>query len=568
MVRLIIAWLFSILLFRLIQGANFFKVDLAFQISIPCFALSVAGIFLFLMVLARCSFHKWVDAYGPLLGVTLYGFFTVSNGTDLPYILAICLFICIAVIYALGKTQSQIPFPGKQSVLILYLVGAIIFIAYVSLITSLKYLTYRSGTFDMGIWAQMFYSMKKTFLQTTTCERNMLLSHFAVHFTPIYYLYLPFYALFSSPITLQILQAVTIGSGFIPLYLLCRQFHLSNKATAMFGILFLLYPSLSCGCYFDLHENCFLVPLLLWLFYSIEKNSLKGILIVTLLLFCVKEDVPVYTATIGLYLLLGKKQYRNGFLLFLLSILAFAGMTLFLKSYGLGIQSYRYSNFMSDTSSGSLMDVIRAMVLNPSYFIKECISEEKIKFLFYMFIPLGCLPLMSKKVSRFLLLIPLLLVNLASTVDPQNSIFYQYTFGTLAILFYMAIANFGELTPRIKRFLGIAAVCSSLVFLPFASLSRLYYVEIYTREHEDFAALDAAIATIPEDASVMASPFLVAHMANRDTLYMYPDENYQPDYIMLDLRLNNVGESDITSLMKSGYKMVSTKDDVYLLLKK
>lgn len=41
----------------------------------------------------------------------------------------------------------------------------------------------------------------------TTCERDRVLSHFAVHVSPIYYLFLPFYALFPSPVTLEVLQA-------------------------------------------------------------------------------------------------------------------------------------------------------------------------------------------------------------------------------------------------------------------------------------------------------------------------------------------------------------------------
>lgn len=47
----------------------------------------------------------------------------------------------------------------------------------------------------------------------TTCERDRVLSHFAVHVSPIYYLFLPFYALFPLPVTLEVLQALLLASG-------------------------------------------------------------------------------------------------------------------------------------------------------------------------------------------------------------------------------------------------------------------------------------------------------------------------------------------------------------------
>ena len=52
-----------------------------------------------------------------------------------------------------------------------------------------------------------------TGLPVTTCERDRVLSHFAVHVSPIYYLFLPFYALFPSPVTLEVLQALLLAFG-------------------------------------------------------------------------------------------------------------------------------------------------------------------------------------------------------------------------------------------------------------------------------------------------------------------------------------------------------------------
>ena len=59
--------------------------------------------------------------------------------------------------------------------------------------------------------------------------------------------------------------------GVIPVILLCRHMKLSGKATVLVSFIYSFYPALTMGCAYDLHENCFLAPLLLWLFYFFEK---------------------------------------------------------------------------------------------------------------------------------------------------------------------------------------------------------------------------------------------------------------------------------------------------------
>ena len=72
---------------------------------------------------------------------------------------------------------------------------------------------------------------------------------------------------------------------------------------------FLLYPTMRSGLFYDFHENKFLTPLLLWLLYFTEKEGLslkaKNLLIAvfTLLSLMVKEDAAIYVACIGLFML-------------------------------------------------------------------------------------------------------------------------------------------------------------------------------------------------------------------------------------------------------------------------
>ncbi|MCI8504756.1 MAG: DUF2079 domain-containing protein [Lachnospiraceae bacterium] len=150
---------------------------------------------------------------------------------------------------------------------------------------------------------------ERTDLPMTTLERDGLLSHFSVHVSPIYYLLLPIYLLFPTPATLQILQAAVLASSVIPLWKLGKHHGLSNLQQMFLCLLLLLYPAFSGGTAYDLHENCFLAPLLFWLFYGIARQNVPITALAAFLTLMVKEDAAVYTAVIALWLTV-KTIYR------------------------------------------------------------------------------------------------------------------------------------------------------------------------------------------------------------------------------------------------------------------
>ena len=156
--------------------------------------------------------------------------------------------------------------------------------------TVLRYVNYSAPGFDFGIWVQMFHNMKTTLEPVTTVERNMTLSHFAVHFSPILYLLLPIYYVFPSNITLQIAQVVLLMSGIIPLWLLMRKYNLNSTVKLFLAIAYCAYPAISYGCIYDFHENCFILPLLLWMFLFYELNKKIPMFIFAFLVLTVKEE--------------------------------------------------------------------------------------------------------------------------------------------------------------------------------------------------------------------------------------------------------------------------------------
>lgn len=205
----------------------------------------------FLLAGATACVVKWLADY--------------DGKDEVLFLLAVLVAYAFFLVYFLRVNTSLLDKwqPGGRTVAIFAGVCGLIGGGVIAGITCLRYATFSAPNFDFGLFCQMFHYMKTDGIPLVTCERNVLLSHFVVHLSPIFYLILPFYAIFPSPMTLQIAQAVIVASGVIPVYLLCRHFKLGGKATMLVCLIYSLYPALAGSCFYDLHENCFLAPILL-----------------------------------------------------------------------------------------------------------------------------------------------------------------------------------------------------------------------------------------------------------------------------------------------------------------
>lgn len=528
------------------------------------YCLGICGIFAVLTVLFSLFESPRTEKLLLLCSYMCYALVTVMEFddayNDIWYETGACLVLLAICFYVFkpGDKLSQPDGEGKRSVFDAELPkGAAISIiacvavfagGFIAVQTVCRYLTQSTPCYDFGIFSQMFYSMRKTLEMTTTCERTMELSHLAVHVSPIYYLFLPIYTIFPSPATLQVCQALMLASGVIPVVLICRRLKLSWKATVVFAAIYCLYPALSGGCYYDLHENKFLAPLLLWLFYFIERDKWWGVLTFSVLTLLVKEDAAVYIAFAGLYLLLSRRARLKGTAILALSVSYFALVVFMLEKYGQGVMSYRYDNFLFGEDKG-LTDVIINVIQNPAYVISELFDSTtgnendptKLKFLLQMLLPVGFLPFITRKYSRFILLCPLILINLMPDYIYQHNIYFQYTYGTLAFIIYAALMNYSELSDRFKKTAGAFALCACVLLYTRTVTNRSDYLKNYLASRESHDEVRQALTEIPESASVSATTFFVATCSQRDVLYdmqtsAFEKSDIVTEYVALDLR--------------------------------
>ena len=579
----LLAWLLAVTFSFALNLAPLADLSTLAEMSLFNTALVAVSIFILLFIF-RKSLSAALLRWALTLTLLVLSLLSICVSYSPAFLTACILLVLLTGCFALkGWNHDAYPQPytGKSSKLCLWIttVATLCFFLFVSIWTVCRVNTFSSPTYDFGIFSQMFHNMKQSGLPMTTLERDELLSHFKVHVSPIYYLLLPFYCICPTPATLQVLQAALLASAVIPLWLLGKHHGLSPAVRTLICILLLLYPAFSGGTGYDIHENAFLTPLIFWLFYAADrrKNVLTGVF--TILVLMVKEDAAVYTATIALFLLMRsilrkefRKQSITATLMLAVSVLWFLCVTSYLQSSGDGVMTYRYNNFMYDGST-SLATVIKAVLLCPMKAVYECVDADKLQFIGFTLLPVIGLPFLTRRYERILLLIPYILVNLMSDYQYQHDIFFQYTFGSTAFLFYMVLVNVADLKSSNIRFslLFAAAIVSLVFFLKTVVPVAVYYPQKYQSNYEYYQQQEDLLETVPDNAVVAASTYYTAHLSQRAYLY---DIRYTTQETLLNceyvvLSVNNEGcYKKYASENTSGYNNLVQllKDNGFVLL--
>ena len=552
---------------------SFAQIDFARRIPLPQLILLTLLLTALLLGIGLWRRHL-LFRIAPLCAL-FYGIVCCSHTASFYTAFGFLILLSILLIGVLredGIAAEAIRLPRRLTVIIIALFAAAM-AAYLISAALMRYFAYNSPCYDFGIFAQMFHSMRTTGGAVTTCEREEAMSHFAVHVSPVFYLLLPLYMIFPHPETLLILQVLGVLSGVIPLYLLTRHFKLSEGESIAICLLYLGCAALTGGIFYDFHENKFLTVLILWLMWSIERKKLPLTVISALLTLSVKEDAAIYVLFIGLWMLLCRREKLTGLILSAGSIGYFVAVTRWLNKHGDGAMFDRFSNVIRQ---GGIRELARTALSNPALLLHECMNAEKLVFVACILLPLGFLPLMTKRLSSLILACPFVIVNLISDYSYQHNLNFQYTYGVMALLFYLTVANLPHIADfatgfRTRRALICFALCASVLIGTVQIKNHSAVFGYYTERLEDSAVITETLAQIPADASVRTASMFAAHLAEREELYYLTNEK-DADYVVLDLRpYINIASArgyDVEYFERLGYELLTQTEDIIALLRK
>ena len=192
--------------------------------------------------------------------------------------------------------------------------------------------------------------------------------------------------------------------------------------------------------------------------------------------------------------------------------------------------STRFGSMMIDPDGG-LTEVIKNVLLDPAYFFSLLIREETLRFFMHMMLPLLFLPFLTKKIRRFWLMVPFIVMNLAigANYGYAADINFHYVFGTGALLLYMAIINLDDLTAERKNIGAILAGAAAFLFFIGTGTHHLSQRDSYRGGKDIFDEEHEVMSSLPQDSVVCATAFLLPHCCTRDYIYLIDGLDFEAD---------------------------------------
>lgn len=528
------------------------------------------------------------DSVALFTGSVFFACTALYKSTNFYFILGVLAVTLVFAGYAAGREDLQAfdKFPFPAALVIIALISAAM-LAFLTVISVCIHKTFNTSCFDLGIFAQMFHSMKQDLSMNTTCERNFLLSHAEIHSSYILYVLLPFYALFPNVYTLMIAQALLVVSGVIPTVLIARKHGFKGLFTVFACFMYVFNAGIMLPCLFHFHENCFLPPLLMWLIYAVDSRKFLPVYILSVLTCLVKEDATVFVVCIGLFLLAdekGKKRWHGA----VMAVLAMAYLVIMMKRLAVSgstemMMEQRFSNLVFGDNQG-LTGVVMNVLRNPSYLFSLIFSEKSLVFFLQIMLPLLFLPFMTTKIHRYLLMLPFVITNLVigSGYHYAAEIGFHYTFGTASLLIFVSIVNCSELKEETcRKLISVAAASALITSMAIMTGRSLHYYENYVLNKENYQKIEACLASIPQDAIVMSDTKYLPHIAARKEIYMLSEDDIviangkvvmikdinKYDFFVLNTQDGNT-EDMVTLLKASGFTLFAESGGRILIYRK
>jgi len=392
------------------------------------------------------------------------------------------------------------------------------------------------GHFDQTLWN----TVHGQFLMRTDAGQQM--SSFTDNVEPILVPLSLIYLVWENVRILLVFQTVAIALGALPVYWLTRDeltgagcsSSLARLAGLSLTVVYLFFPGLQAANLTEFHATTLAVtPMLLALHYA-RRGRYMPMWFWAMVVMMVKEEMPLLTLMLGLWLLVIGKQRKHGLALAAVS-LAWCGVAVFVITpqhafveYGID-QSVHFQRYAAYGDSPGA--IVRTVLTQPGLVWQTVSQPDRVSYLFGLFVSGGLiLPLLAPEL--LLLGLPILAANLLSSYDAMYSDVYHYS--APLVPFFMAAAAVGlariaRLASRWRRGQAVALAMAALVLGGSLVYHRSYgYTPLakglnwpqVTAHHR---LLEGRFAPqIPPDAVLSTTAPLFPHLDHRERIHQFP----------------------------------------------
>lgn len=359
------------------------------------------------------------------------------------------------------------------------------------------------------------------------------------HFDPILAALAPLYWLWSDVRMLLIAQAALVAASAVPVFLYCLP-RVGRLAAYALTAAYLMFWGVHSAVGFDFHDIAFAPLLIAALVLAADRDRWWAFFVLLCPLLAVKEDLAVFVAFVGLYLL-ARRRWRQGAATLAIGVAWYGLVTRVLMPWAAGGAEYVHWSYdaLGTGLGDALLNITRDPLLPFEVFFADG-GPRKLATMALLFLPFLGLVLLS---PLTILTVPLLAERMLSSNPNLWGTGFHYSLMIAPILVMGAadgLRNLGRLAgfdPRRVAPAAAAAVvalnlAASAALSPLGAFSNASF---YARSPAERAGYEA-MAMIPRGASVAALNIFTPHLSHRDDLYaLGRGRLLEPDYILVEL---------------------------------
>jgi uncharacterized membrane protein len=447
------------------------------------------------------------------------------------------------------------------------------------------YQNFASWSFDMGIYDQGFWLLSRGGQSFVTVRGLEFWGH---HVNLVALLFVPFYRLGAGPSFLYVAQAFALGLGALPVYLIARdRFRLPWVGVA-FAAAYLMYAPIQWITSANFHPEALVVTPFLFAWYFARRRSWGWYFVAVAFALSTREDTALAVFVLGIVLLVlywrsdDRRDRHVAVATIALGVVWYVVCTQVVIPYFNGGRQPFYLKAFYGSYGGSFPEIATNIVRHPGQVVSDATQPDRLRFYRDLVLPFGGLPLAGP--LELLMAGPQMLASVIGTSPYARMIRYQYTAVMIAPIVIATIEGARWLWRyRIVRLLLIPwllawAFWSNVALSP--SPVGAGYSVAWVTKNPRVPALQKAVATVPDDASVTASYTLLPHLAHREQIYDWPnpfeaaywgnDDRYRLpdpskiDYLVVDRQQVGPDRQALFADLTDGdpFKIVFDRDDV------
>lgn len=441
-------------------------------------------------------------------------------------------------------------------------------------------------SFDMGIYDQAFWLVSHGKSWITVRGIDM----WGHHTNLIAFAFVPFYWLGAGPSFLYVVQAIVLGAGAIPTYLIARDRFRSPWSATIVAFVFLMYAPIQWIAWANFHPEALVITPLLFAWWHASRRNWRWAFICLVIALSTREDTALAVFMMGLVLFLVmrrrddavRRDRRMALAVSALGVVWYlVCMRLVIPAFNRGQQPFYISSFYGNYGRNT-PEILTEMFTRPDRVVSDATQPDRIRFYRDLLLPWGGMPLGG--LAQLTMALPQTLASVIGLSPYARSIRYQYTSVMIAPIVIAAIEGIAlSFRYRIGRrvvlpWIVVCAYVSNIAWSP-SPLSPNDTAWSQPSPRHD--AMRAALELVPDDASVTATYGLLPHIAHREQIYDWPnpwieaywgnDDGYRLpdptviDYLVLDLQ--TVGEDKralVDQLTGAGgeFEVLFEQDDV------